>query len=137
MQQQPNKPYRSFAIGGVLGLLFSGGEIYSRASIELIGTIVSSRTDCVQPYNNRCSSVYLVENSRGTRTEYIAGPTDHSLKRSLPVGTSIDKQRWSLSYVVDGQRIDNFPRYFYFGIGFLSLCFLYWAFSLYRVVRGT
>ena len=137
MKPPPNKPYLFFAVVGVLGLLFSAGEIYARASIALRGTIVSSKTDCVQPYNNRCASVYLIEDSRGTRTEYVAGPTDHSLKRALPVGTSIDKSRWSLTYVVNGHRIDDFPRYFYSGVGFLALCFLYWAFSLYRVVRCT
>ena len=136
MAAQPNRPYLFFALVGVLGLLFSVSEIYARASIALSGKIVSSRTDCVQPYNNRCASVYLVEDSRGIRTEYTAGPTDHSLKRSLPVGTAIDKSRWALAYTIDGQRIDNFPRYFYLGVGFLSLCFLYWAFSLYRVTRG-
>ena len=137
MEPQPNKPYLFFAAIGILGLLFSASEIYARAAIALSGTIVSSRTDCVQPYNNRCASVYLVEDSHGARTEYVAGPTDHSLKRSLAVGTSIDNPRWALAYTVDGQRIDNFPRYFYLGVGFLSLCFLYWAFSIYRVASGT
>ena len=134
---EPKRPYLFFGSIGVLGLLFCLCEIYARASISLDGTIVFSKSSCVQPYNNRCATVYVVEDPRGARTDYIAGPTDHSLKRYLPVGTSIQKARWSLSYMVDGHRIDDFPRYFYFGVGFMGICFLYWAFSLYRVGRGT
>src|SRR5581483_2119336 len=92
---------------------FAGSEIFDRAAVDLNGVIVRSDTGCVQPYNNRCSTVYVVKDSKGISTTYIAGPTDKALRRRLPVGTIIVKPKWRLAYTVNGVRIDDFPISFY------------------------
>src|SRR5690349_20911077 len=76
--------------------LVAGSEIFQRAKIELNGRIASSETSCVQPFNNRCAAEYVVEAVSGNRKTYVAGPTDKALRRGLPVGTAIIKEKWSL-----------------------------------------
>lgn len=100
----------------VMACLFGGSEIYRRAAIALDGALVSSTTTCAQPANNRCASQYVVLSSDGNRTSYVAGPTDASLRRGLPVGTAIAKKKWSLDYLLDGRRVDDFPLTFYAGV---------------------
>jgi hypothetical protein len=97
----------------LLAWLFAGSEICQRAMIELNGTVLSSETSCAKPYNNRCSTTYLVVDKHGLRSTYVAGPTDESLERRLPTGTLIDKKKWSLAYSVNGRHIDDFPIGFY------------------------
>lgn len=129
-------PMGPLTLGLLLGLL-SGSEFYQRASIALDGKVVSSETSCMQPANNRCATVYVVESKDGVHTEYIAGPTDHSLQRRLPVGTNISKQKWHLSYSINGTEIDTFPVVFHTYLLTFAGCCLYWAFSIYRVQRKT
>jgi len=97
-------------------LAFAGHEIYQRAAISLQGTVVSSETSCVQPYNNRCDTRYVVEAQDQTHSTYIAGPTDESLERRLPVGTFIRKDKWALTYSVNNQKVSDFPVVFYGGL---------------------
>jgi hypothetical protein len=106
--------------------LFAGHEIYQRAAISLDGTVVSSETSCVQPYNNRCDTAYVLEGRDGAQSAYVAGPTDESLERRLPVGTVIHKSKWSLSYTVDARNVNDFPIGFYGGLmAFGLLCALF------------
>jgi len=106
--------------------LFAGHEIYQRAAISLHGTVVSSETSCVQPYNNRCDTTYVVEAQDQTRSTYVAGPTDESLERRLPVGTVIRKDKWALTYSVNNRKISDFPAVFYGGLmAFGVLCALF------------
>jgi hypothetical protein len=51
---------------------------------------------------------YRIRRVDGRYQEYIAGPTDASLKRNLPVGTSIRKRWGELSYEINGKRV-GFP----------------------------
>lgn len=88
--------------------LFSACEIAQRTCIEVDGTIIESTTKCVQPENNRCATTYRIQSADQVVT-YIAGPTDHSLRRRLPVGTAIRKKHWALTYVIDGADTDDFP----------------------------
>jgi hypothetical protein len=115
--------------------VFSGTEIYQRAAIEAHGVVVSSETSCIQPQNSRCDTVYAVEGADRSRTTLVAGPNDASLRRRLPVGTLIEKQRWALDYAVNGQPVGDFPTAFY-GIQFvLAVIFALW--SLLSSRRGT
>jgi hypothetical protein len=61
--------------------------------------------------------------SNGSSVGYAAGPSDHCLRRWLPIGTSIEKQKWHLTYQIDGQLIDDFPLRFYIG-AFVVAAFL-------------
>jgi len=107
--------------------LFAGSEIYGRAAIELNGTVVSSETSCMQPANNRCATQYRVEAPGGSGQTYIAGPTDKSLRRRLSVGTVINKDKWRLSYAINGQAVNDFPVVFYSSILVLGLMSAVWG----------
>jgi hypothetical protein len=114
--------------------LLAVSEIYQRAVIQLDGTVISSQTTCVQPENNRCATVYIVEGLNGSKTTYIAGPTDHSLLRRLPVGTEIVKGKWSLNYSIDQKINKGFPTKLYFALLGIGLCC---AVSLVALKGGT
>jgi hypothetical protein len=112
----------------VLTWLFAGSEIFQRATIELHGKVVSSETSCVQPQNNRCATEYVVERNDHVQKRYVAGPTDKSLRRGLPVGSEIDKDKWALAYAIDGVPINDFPSAFYGGLlAFGFCCALLWS----------
>jgi len=112
----------------VLAWLFAGSETYQRADLELNGTIVSANTTCMQPWNNRCATAYIFKARDGSRQRYVAGPTDQALPRRLPVGTVLVKDRWTLSYSLNGRKIDDFPILFYCGVLVLGLGgFAWWV----------
>jgi hypothetical protein len=116
----------------VLVWLFAGSEIYQRADIDLNGIIVSADTSCMQPYNNRCGTIYVVKSRDGSRHTYIAGPTDQALPRRLPVGTVVVKDKWALSYSLNGREIRDFPIIFYSGLLVLGLISAIWWYALFR-----
>ena len=124
------KSYGGLIAFAILAWLFAGSEIYQRAAIELIGTVVSSETSCMQPQNNRCATEYVVEANDHSRKRYIAGPTDKALPRRLPVGTAILKNKWALAYSVNGEEINDFPIVFYTGLLVFGLCCVYWWYVL-------
>jgi len=126
MQTKRSATYGPILIA-VLLWLFSGSEIYQRATIELNGTIVSSTTTCMQPWNNRCATEYLVKAHDGSQQSYVAGPTDKSLPRRLSVGTVVVKRRWALSYSLNGRQVADFPIFFYSGLLILGGgCVIWW-----------
>ncbi len=98
-------------------------EILQRAQIQLDGEITAAHTECEQPHNNRCVTYYTFRTLDGSSIGYAAGPNDHSLQRWLPVGTSVKKQKWHLSYQIDGRLIDDFPTRFYVGALIFACCF--------------
>jgi len=110
------------------GFLLAGSEIYQRAEIELDGTIVSAKTNCMQPQNNRCATEYVVEAIDHSRKTYVAGPTDKSLRRWLSIGTSVVKRKWAMDYFIDGKHVDDFPIFFYSGVLIFGACFIGWSF---------
>lgn len=57
--------------------------------------------------------VYVVRRSDGGEQTYIAGATDGSLPQNIPLGAHIVKRKWELSYLLNGQRIHDFPIVFY------------------------
>ena len=120
--------YRSlFIVLAILTWIFAGAEILQRAAIDLHGIVVSSETSCVQPQNNRCATTYVVETQLGVQKTYTAGPTDKALRRGLPVGTVLVKDKWRLSYSINGERVDDFPSGFYWGqMVFGLFCALLW-----------
>jgi hypothetical protein len=59
---------------------------------------------------------YVIRKPDGSKLEYVAGATDASLSRNIPVGAELEKRKWELSYSVNGKRIKDFPASFYFAI---------------------
>lgn len=132
-----NKSPKPHLIFIVIGLWFSWlpiSEIYNRASIELQGVITSSNTSCVQPQNNRCSTVYLTQNSTSSTSKYIAGSTDASLQRYLPIGTKIEKLKWQLNYKINEKVVNDFPIGFYGGV--LTFCITALGFGIYKEFKS-
>ena len=113
-------------------LLFPGIELYGRATIELNGVVVSSDTSCMQPWSNRCATKYVIEAADHSKALYIAGPSDDSLRRRLPVGTELVKEKWKFWYLVNGQRIDDFGLTGYLCLAGFGLALLRWHFMYER-----
>jgi hypothetical protein len=90
---------------------FGGQTVWSRLMIDVHGVVVSSIDD---PSTGapRYATVYRIRADDGRNIQYVAGATDASLERSLPVGSRLDKSRWQLDYDVDGRRF-SFPVGFY------------------------
>jgi hypothetical protein len=137
MPQPPVKPYLAAAFFGVFVIIFAVREVYNRVSIDVHGKVIVSDTTCVQPSNNRCSTRYVIESATHDRSEYVAGPTESSLRRWLPVGTSLEKTKWELGYSIDSQRISDFSMTFYEIVGFVGVGFCWWAVLLYWTGRET
>jgi hypothetical protein len=129
------KPFLAAACFGAFALIFAVREVYNRVAIDVHGKIIVSATTCVQPSNNRCSTRYIIENATQHRSEYVAGPTDSSLRRRLAVGTSLEKSKWALAYKMDGQPINDFSTTFYEIVGSVGFGFCWWAVLLYRMQR--
>jgi len=114
---------------------FCGAEIYQRATLEADGLVVSSQIDCMQPQNNRCDTVYVVEGLNHSRTTIVGGSSDAALHMQLPVGASLVKRGWSIDYFVNGQRVGDFPMISYGGRLILAVVLALWA--LLSARRGT
>jgi hypothetical protein len=98
----------TLAVAVLLCLLaVPGWGMFRRATLEVNGRVVARHVECQQPKNNRCVATYKLTHA-GRAFEYIAGPTDYDL-HDLPVGADIVKEKWNLSYAVDGRRIDDYP----------------------------
>jgi hypothetical protein len=101
-----------------------------RLKTKVDGVVISSR-DLPSTGAPRNATHYTLRGLDGDSV-YVAGPTDASLPRSLPIGTHLRKQRWHLDYERNGERVDDFPISFYsvtFGIAFSCL---FWSFTLWR-----
>ena len=107
--------------------LFSFGylTVWKFLRINLEGVVFSSKDD---PSTGapRYVTDYVIRGSNGENQIYVAGPTDASLPRSMPVGTQIKKQRWSLYYQRNGQW-QSFPFVFYSILLSGALCCLLYA----------
>jgi hypothetical protein len=90
---------------------------------QVEGTIVSKRY--IPPTKGpRYATEYLLRTPDGNETIYVAGPTDASLPRNMPIGTYLRKQRWSFSYERNGQRVSDFGSLLPFYGVFLSIGFV-------------
>jgi hypothetical protein len=99
--------------------------LWTRYAMAVEGTVVSSR-DVPSKGAPRYATEYVVRGADGHDYQYVAGATDASLDRSLPVGSQIQKKRGQLGYEVNGQW-RSFPIYFYsaiFGVAFFAI---FWA----------
>jgi hypothetical protein len=101
---------------------------------QLNGTITSSR-DTPPIRGPRYSTEYILIGPDGKESSYIAGPTDSSLPRSMPVGTTLRKQRWQIGYERDGRWVSDFGLPFYLGALAIAFGCLVWSSYLWRRKR--
>jgi hypothetical protein len=109
---------------------FGYQAVWQRFTTEVDGVVISSR-DIPLKGAPRYSTEYVVRDASGGDHRYIAGATDASLERSLPVGTEIRKEWGSLDYEVNGEKI-RFPTYFYSAMCGVALFSLLWGVVLWR-----
>lgn len=102
-----------------------------RLEIQLDGVVISSQ-DVPSKGAPRYVTEYTLRGNDGQDHSYIAGPTDASLPRSLPVGTHLTKRPWRLDYEKDGQTMKDFPVSFYSLTLGVALACLLWSFFLWR-----
>jgi hypothetical protein len=105
-----------------------------RLAIELDGVVVSS-LDHPSTGAPRYSTHYILRGPNGGDFSYVAGATDASLPRRLPVGTRLKKQKWHLDYEKNGQTIDDFPIALYAIVVGIGLALLLWSFLTFRDQR--
>lgn len=116
-----------------LGCLFFGlNEITQRMLIEVEGVVVSSWTTT----GNRPATTYRIRSSDGKEHEYIAGATDQSLPRYLPDGTYLRKNKYELSYIKNGETINDFPKTIYLAACGIGLLLGWWSYSRWRFKRA-
>jgi hypothetical protein len=106
---------------------FGFETVGTRLMTNLEGTIISSQDIPYPPAPARHGTEYTFRTPDGENVRYIAGATDASLPRNIPVGTYIKKRRWSLSYERNGQKIDDFGTPFYAGFLSFAVACLVWG----------
>ena len=115
------KNRRLFFLFAGLFILWGFGvhTVWARLTIDVHGVVTSSIDDPSRGAP-RYATIYTILSDDGRTTQYVAGPTDASLARSLPVNSRVDKDRWHLDYSVNGRRV-SFPIGFYAPIIALGL----------------
>jgi hypothetical protein len=112
---------------GVLILWGIGyGTVWKRLKTELDGVVIASE-DIPPTRDARYVTEYTLRDTDGTQSTYMAGPTDASLPRSMPVGTRLKKLRWQVNYERNGERIYDFSLPFYLVIVAFGIWCLGWA----------
>jgi hypothetical protein len=106
---------------------FGYQTVWPRFTIQLEGVVISSR-DVPATGAPRYVTDYLIRGQDGQDRTYVAGPTDGSLERSIPVGAHIRKQWGQVGYEVNGMRI-GFPVAFYSATFGAAACLAFFAFG--------
>jgi len=87
-------------------------------------------------FSHGTSTRYVLRSPDGTVQEYVTGATDASLPNNLPVGTRLEKRKWELSYLENGNRTSDFPLYAYSAMFGIAGGLLLWSGLLwYREYR--
>lgn len=113
---------------------FGVETVGTRLEAQFEGVVVSSR-DVPPTRGPRYATEYTLRGKNGQNQIYIAGPTDASLPRDMPVGTYLNKQKWHLYYQRNEQRVDDFPIFFYQMTLGIALCCVLWSVLLWRGQR--
>ena len=114
---------------------FGYETVVKRLTTVVVGVVVSSR-DIPSTGAPRYATDYIIRGIDGVIRGYIAGPTDASPPRSMPVRTRIKKLRWELNYERDAAQVRDFPVAFYSAILGMALSFFVRGLLLLRRWRG-
>jgi hypothetical protein len=112
---------------GALWIFWGFGfeTVWTRYATDVEGIVISSR-DVPSKGAPRYATEYVVRGADGHDDQYVAGATDASLDRSIPVGSNIQKKWGQLGYELNG-RWQSFPLYAY-AAAFGAACFaIFWA----------
>jgi len=111
---------------------FGYQTLFARLMTDVEGTVISTQDVPYPLAPARHGTENVFKNPEGRTLNYIAGPTDASLPRSMPVGTYIKKRRWHFSYERDGQPVDEFGIVFYLVFLAVAVGCVVWAAKLRR-----
>ena len=72
--------------------------------------VVVARTEFVHypSWTRNLTTRYLIRDSDGREKVYYADPSQGFID-GFPVGTHLNKQRWSMAYEANGRAMDDFP----------------------------
>lgn len=120
-------------------LYFAIVPIWQRSQIEIAGRVLQRTAQPYDPSNPaRIYIVYLLEPLNGGSTyRYIATPSDTTTilyNQSPAVGALIQKDKWHLSYRINGQLIDDFPLGFQVTLGVIGLGLV--GLGFVRILQG-
>jgi hypothetical protein len=115
---------------------FGFETVGTRLMTNVEGTIISSQDLPYPLAPARHGTEYTIRTPYSGNVRYIAGATDASLPRNMPVGTYLKKQRWRLSYERNGQEINDFGVPFYLGFLSIAVVCLVWGVKLGREQRS-
>jgi hypothetical protein len=113
---------------------FGFNTVGARLETQVDGVVISSR-DIPVTRGPRYATEYTLRGPDGQDRVYIAGATDASLPRRMPVGTYLKKQRWHLSYERNNQYVDDFPLFFYQVTLGIALGCMVWSVILWHGQR--
>jgi hypothetical protein len=111
---------------------FGYQTLWARLMTNVEGTVVPARDIPYPLAPARHGTEYVLLTAKGDTDRYVAGATDASLPRNIPVGSYIKKRRWHLSYEQDTHRIYDFSIPFYVAILSAAVGVLVWAAALSR-----
>ena len=106
---------------------FGYETLAKRLLLQVEGTVISRREVAYPLAPARYSTEYIVRGRDGQDRGYVAGPTDATLSRTIPAGTSLKKLRWHWAYEENGQLIDSFGWLFYGFILAIGTASLVWG----------
>jgi hypothetical protein len=75
---------------------FGYQTLFTRLMTDVEGTVISTQDIPYPLAPARHGTEYVFKNPEGRTLNYIAGPTDASLPRSMPVGHLHQKTAWAL-----------------------------------------
>ena len=111
-----------------LWILYAFGyqTVWVRLNTQVEGTVISSH-DTPSTGAPRYATEYLIRGQNGQNSSYVAGCTDASLPRSLPIGTQLVKKRWDWGYQINGkhERDDKTSIFYIIILGALA-SYLFW-----------
>lgn len=84
-----------------------------RLGTALDGVVIAREPIPRNRYVHGTGTIYVVRGNDGVTQKYVAGATDGSLPRNIPLGAHITKRKWELSYLLNGKRVADFPVIFY------------------------
>jgi hypothetical protein len=88
---------------------FGYNGLWHRLRLDVEGQ-VTARQDFPQTrYTHGPQTVYSLQRNDGSTFEYVATRVDPSLPRTIPIGAYIAKREWDVSYLLNGERVDDFP----------------------------
>lgn len=130
-------PNPQAVVTSIVALWFLWGfglqTVWARLATEVDGIVVSSR-DVPSKGAPKFVTEYVIRGADAREFQYVAGATDASLERSIPVGSQITKKWGELGYHLNGRWV-SFPIYFYsaiLGAAFFALfraALLQWRFK--------